>query len=105
VGCLVERDGDEVTVVLDASRRTGKQLLLPLAAVLSVAPKPTRAVAETFVRAIVPTDDGEVRVWHYGAIKVVAPGGELATVAFDDGTRSTICVYDLQDARTNLWVA
>jgi hypothetical protein len=57
------------------------------------------------MRAIVPSDDGEVRVWHYGVIKTVAPGGELATVAFDDGTSTTLCVYDLQDAQINLWIA
>jgi hypothetical protein len=61
------------------------------------------------VRAIVPSDDDEVavpvRVWQYGVITGVLPGGELARVQFDDRSPvATLCVYDLQDAQTNRWI-
>jgi len=94
---------DELEALLEG--RGKKRRRLPLDDVLSIAPTSTSAQANLFVRAIVPSDDDEgVCVWQYGKIEHVEAGGELARVLFDDKSRATLCVYDLQDARTNRWI-
>ena len=99
VGAYAE-DG-QISVLFDGNKKASA---CAAASLVSLAP-PRRAsiVANAPVRAIYPADDGH-RQWFYGVVERAASAAELVTVKFDDGSVSTVAVYDLQCALTNNWL-
>lgn len=99
VGAYAE--GGQISVLFDGNKKASA---CAAASLVSLAP-PRRAsiVANAPVRAIYPADDGH-RQWFYGVVERTASAVEVVTVKFDDGSVSTVAVYDLQCALTNNWL-
>lgn len=100
VGAYAE--GGQISVLFDGNT---KATACAAASLISLAPpRRVSAAVGAPVRAICPADDGH-RQWFYGVVQRAASAAELVTVKFDDGTVTTLAVYDLQCALTNNWLA